>query len=190
MHRPYSKTYRIFHWAIAIAFLLLSVTIFLRLTWMNRDHMAGIMGDFLSQAGVSLPQDQLVSMAKKVRSPMWQWHMYIGYVLVGLFTLRMLPPFAKEMRLQSPLTKGLSSSDQFRLWTYLIFYVCVAISLITGLYIELGPSDFHGEVEDIHKLSLYYLVPFIVIHLAGVLLAEFTNQKGIISRVISGDRDK
>ena len=42
-------------------------------------------------------------------------------------------------------------------------------------------------MEDIHVLSIYYLVPFIIIHLTGVLWAEFTDQKGIVSRIVSGE---
>ena len=46
-----------------------------------------------------------------------------------------------------------------------------------------------GEDEfEIHELGVYYLVAFIIIHLAGVLIAEFTNQKGIISKIISGKK--
>ena len=45
-------------------------------------------------------------------------------------------------------------------------------------------------MEEIHILGIYYLVAFIVIHLAGVIIAEFTEQKGIISRIVSGTKDK
>ena len=44
----YSKIYRIIHWAIAVSFLLLLVTIFLRLTWMNKNNVAAIIQDYLS----------------------------------------------------------------------------------------------------------------------------------------------
>ena len=43
-------------------------------------------------------------------------------------------------------------------------------------------------MEEIHELSIYYLLAFIVIHFSGVLMAELGNQKGIISRVISGTK--
>lgn len=45
-------------------------------------------------------------------------------------------------------------------------------------------------MEEIHIFGIYYLIAFIVVHLAGVLLVEFTEQKGIISRIISGSEDK
>jgi cytochrome b len=94
------------------------------------------------------------------------------------------------MKIQNPLEKHLSTKEKFQKWTYIIFYICVVVSVTTGLIIELGPKDLKKSMEEIHILSIYYLIPFIIIHLAGVLIAEFTNQKGIISRIVSGWKDE
>lgn len=186
----YSKIYRIIHWAIAVSFLLLLITIFLRLTWMNKYNMAEIIENYLISTEQSLPQDQLIVLAKKIRQPMWDWHVYIGYVLVGLFSIRFLLPAFGQMKLQNPLSKNLSTKKRIQKWTYIIFYVCVMVSLVTGLIIELGPKELKKPMEEIHVLGIYYLTAFIVIHLAGVLIAEFTNEKGIVSRIVSGLKDK
>ncbi|MEQ9169548.1 MAG: cytochrome b/b6 domain-containing protein, partial [Marinoscillum sp.] len=159
----YSTTYRIIHWAIAISFLLLLITIFLRLTWMNKDNMAGIIQDYLSSnTDLTLNQEQLIVLAKRIREPMWNWHVYIGYVLVGLFVFRFAVPFLGQMKIQNPLSSILSTKEKFQMWTYIIFYACVIVSLTTGLIIELGPKEFKKSMEEIHVLSIYYLVPFIV----------------------------
>lgn len=184
----YSKTYRIIHWAIAVSFLLLLITIFLRLTWMNKYNVAGIIQDYLSGTDLVLTQDQLIALAKKIRQPMWNWHIYIGYVLVGLFSIRFILPALGHMRIQNPLTKNLSIKERFQKWAYIIFYICVATSLFTGLIIELGPKEFKKPMEEIHVLGIYYLIGFIVIHISGVLLAEFTVHKGIVSRIVSGTK--
>lgn len=186
----YSKIYRIIHWAIAVSFTLLLITIFLRLTWMNKYNMAAIIKDYLISAEQSLSQDQLIVLAKKIRQPMWSWHIYIGYVLVGLFSIRFILPGFGQMKIQNPFGKNLSTKKRIQKWTYLIFYVCVNVSLVTGLIIELGPKELKKQMEEIHVLGIYYLIAFIVIHLAGVLIAEFTDQKGIISRIVSGSKDK
>lgn len=188
MNKSYSRIYRMVHWALAISFTLLLITIFLRLTWMNKENMAGIIESFLLGTEQVLSQDQLIVLAKQIRAPMWQWHIYIGYVLVGLFVLRFTLPLFGEMKLQNPFKKGLNVKEKFHKWTYIIFYACVFISLITGLIIEWGPKEWKKSIEDIHKLSIYYLVPFIVIHITGVLIAEFTDQKGIVSRIVSGKK--
>lgn len=186
----YSKLYRIIHWAIAFSFLLLLITIFLRLTWMNKYNMAAIIQSYLSGTDQVLSQEQIIALAKKIRQPMWDWHIYIGYVLVGLFSIRFILPLFGQMKFPNPFGKHLSAKAKFQKWTYIIFYVCVVVSLTTGLIIHLGPKEFKHPTEDIHKLGIYYLTAFIVIHLAGVLRAEFTDQKGIISRIVSGSKDK
>ncbi len=182
----YSTLYRVIHWAIAISFMLLLVTIFLRLTWMNKNNVAAIIQDYLSGTDQVLSQDQLIVLAKKIRQPMWIWHIYIGYVLTGLFSLRFILPLFGRMKFQNPFVKSLTLKEKIQKWTYLIFYLCVAVSLITGLVIEFGSRDLKKPMEEIHVLSIYYLIGFIILHLGGVFIAEFTNQKGIISRIISG----
>lgn len=185
----YSKIYRIIHWAIAVTFLLLLITIFLRLTWMNKENMADIIQAYLNGTDQSLSREQLIVLAKQIRKPMWDWHIYLGYVLTGLFSLRFLLPFFGTMKFQNPLVKNLSLKQKFQKWTYIIFYVCVVISLITGLIIEFGSKDLKKPMEEIHVLGIYYLIAFIVIHLGGVIIAEFTSDKGIISRIVRGSND-
>jgi cytochrome b561 len=189
-NKKYSKIYRIVHWAIAISFTLLLITIFLRLTWMNKYNVAAIIGDYLSSTGQSLSQDQLIVLAKKIRQPMWDWHIYIGYVLVGLFSIRFMLPAFGQMKFQNPIDKKLTAKMKFQKWTYIIFYACVAVSLTTGLIIEFGAKEFKKPMEEIHELGIYYLIAFIAIHIGGVLIAEFTENKGIISRIVSGSKNK
>lgn len=184
--KSYSTTYRIIHWAIAISFMLLLLTIFLRLTWMNKEHVAQIIQEFLKTTDQTLSQDQLIVLAKQIRKPMWNWHIYLGYILVALFSVRLIVPLFGEMKFKNPLKKGLTRKEQFQFWTYLIFFLGVFISLATGLLIEFGPREFKNPIEAIHKLSIYYLVPYIIIHLGGVLLAEFSDRPGIISSIVGG----
>ena len=64
----------------------------------------------------------------------------------------------------------------------------LAQSLNNDPTIEFGPKNLKDPMEEIHVLSLYYLLGFMVLHFGGVLLAECTTQKGLISRVISGNK--
>lgn len=186
----YSKIYRITHWAIAITFLLLSVTIFLRLTWMNKYNMADIIQGYLNSTDQSLSREQIVGLAKQIRKPMWDWHIYLGYILTALFSIRFIFPVFGKMKFQNPVAKNLSLKVRFQKWTYIIFYLCVTGSLVTGLLIEWGPKDWVKSIEEVHVLSIYYLVTFIVIHVGGVLIAEFTDQKGIVSRILNGGNER
>jgi cytochrome b561 len=171
---------------IAISFLLLLLTIFLRMTWLNKSGIAAIMQEYLSGTDQVLSQDQLIALAKKIREPMWNWHIYIGYLLAGLFTIRLILAASGKMKFQNPLAGKLTVKEKFQKWTYLIFYACVLISLVTGLLIEAGPGELKKSMEGIHALGIFYLTAYIGIHLVGVIIAEFTSRKGIISEIISG----
>lgn len=189
-NRNYSRSYRIIHWAMALCMTFILITIFLRLTWMNKENVADIIQNYLATTDKSLSRAELIVLAKQIRKPMWEWHIYMGYVLTGLFCLRLILPFFNKMKFSNPFNKKLSLKVKFQYWVYLVFYVCVAISLTTGLIIKFGPKNIKDTMEDIHTLSIYYLIPFLIIHIGGVLYAELTSQSGIISRIISGKKQK
>ena len=187
--RNYSKVYRILHWLIAFSFIFLLITIFLRKTWMEKNHVAEIIQAFLADKGYpALPEDDAILLAKKIRKPMWDWHIYLGYVLTGLYCIRLAVPFFGEMKFSSPFKAGLDMKTKFQFWVYLVFYACTAVSLITGLIIEFGPKEYKKPMEEIHELSLYYLLGFMILHIGGILIAELTSDKGLVSRIISGSK--
>ncbi len=155
---------------------------------MNKDNVADIIQSYLTTTDQTLSRDQAIVLAKQIRKPMWQWHIYLGYVLTGLYAIRMALPLLGHMKFSSPFSRGLSLKVKFQYWVYLIFYGCVAVSLTTGLFIEFGPKDLKEPMEEIHILSIYYLVTFMVLHLGGVLMAEFTSDNGIISKIVSGSK--
>lgn len=187
-NRTYSLTYRLLHWAIAFTMLGILTTILLRLGWMEKNHVADIIDPYLREQGVELSRDQLLVLAKKIRKPMWDWHIYLGYVLTGLYLIRMSVPFFGEMKFSNPFIKGIDMRIRLQYATYLIFYVLVAASLSTGLIIEFGPKTLKSAMEAIHELSIYYLVAFIFLHFAGLLWAEMRHDPGIISRMISSKK--
>ena len=59
----YSKIYRIMHWAIALTFILLLITVFLRLTWLNKHNVSNIIQDYLSNNNLTLTEDQSIILA-------------------------------------------------------------------------------------------------------------------------------
>jgi len=178
---------RLIHWAIAFTFLYLLLTVLLRLGWMNKNHIGGIIQDGLAEDGVSIDKDLAGTIGKKVRRPMWHTHTIAGYVLTGLFVVRCIITYVQGQAFPSPF-KAVSVYNKFKAWVYVIFYILVAVSLGTGLIIEFGPESIHDSSEEIHKLSLYYMVTFIAVHVTGVIIADGTKDRGIISKIISGDR--
>lgn len=172
---------------MATCLILLLFTIFLRMTWLNKHHVAEIMGAELSKNDVQLTEETLVKMAKKIRQPMWDWHLYLGYALFVIYLFRMTLPFVgKQMPFPNPFNKKLTKGIRFKKAVYLVFYLFLLISLVTGVVIVWGPKSTKHLMEEIHELSIYYLLGFMTIHLAGIFYTEFTQDKGLISRIISG----
>lgn len=182
--RPYNRIFRIMHWAIALCMIFLLITIFLRMYWMEKNHVAAIMDTNLRALDVTLSQEQLIKIAKQIRKPMWDWHVYIGYVLIGLYAIRMSLPYFGEMKFLNPF-KAITLKRKIHSWAYILFYIGVGISLVTGFFIENGPADWKSGLESVHTLALYYLLPFIFVHFIGIFLAERGPDKGLVSRMIS-----
>lgn len=179
---------RLLHWAIAITFLYIMLTVLLRMGWMNKGSMGTIIKENLSEQNISIKQDDAFAIAKKVRKPMWKTHTIAGYVLVGLFVLRMILTWVQGAGFVNPLKKGISQYEKFKSWVYVVFYLLLGASLFTGLMMEFGPESLEHTMEDIHVLSLYYSIAFILLHTVGVLMADAGRERGIISKIISGDR--
>jgi len=183
MKTSYTLTDRMLHWALAFAILFILLTVFLRLNWMEKNHVAGILIDKLSALDITISKDQAIKIAKQIRKPMFDWHIYVGYFAAGVFVLRMLFHI-KNKKSFSPVT----SREKFQLWVYRIFYALLGTTLITGLLIKFGPNSIHKLAEDIHKLTLYYMIAFLVLHFGGILLAELGSKKGIVSKMIGGEK--
>lgn len=191
VHKPYSRSLRVTHWLIAGVFLFIMLTIFLRQQWMNKDQMGDILNADLARKNIFLSKEVTSKMGKSIRAPMWQWHQVAGYILLALYIIRMIILRMEGATFSNPFKKGLSQKDRLKSAVYLLFYLCFGASLITGLLIVWGPRDWqrlHRVVVDIHIQSMYYAVAFVIIHLGGLVLAELTSNRGIISRMIHGGR--
>jgi len=183
MKTSYTLFDRILHWALAFAILFILLTVFLRLNWMEKNHVGGILMENLSALDIEITKDQAIKIAKQIRKPMFDWHLTIGYIATGIFVLRMIfHSFNKKN--YNPV----STKEKFQVWVYRVFYFLLGITLISGLLIKFGPDSIYKITEDIHKLTLYYIIPFLILHFVGIILAEFGSKKGIVSKMIGGDK--
>ena len=184
MKKSYTFFDRLLHWILAFSILFILLTVFLRLNWMEKNHVAAILTDNLSALDLEITKEQAIKIAKQIRKPMFDWHIYIGYVAAGAFALRMIFHMFNKKN-YNPIT----STEKFQVWVYRIFYVLLALTLITGLLIKFGPDSIHKTTEDIHKLTLYYIIPFLILHFTGIIIAELGSKKGIVSKMIGGDNE-
>ena len=70
-----------------------------------------------------------------------------------------------------------------------LLYALLLVMVLTGLSLAFEDIGFlkpyqHG-IKKIHSLGMYLVLIFIIVHLAGVFLAERKNSKGIVSDMIN-----
>lgn len=187
IEKRFNLASRVIHWAIAFAIMFLLLTVFLRLGWMNKDAMGDILREALQKKGIDLSKADAAAIGKEIRRPMWRYHVLTGYVLIGLYLIRMGITFIQGIAFKNPLSKQTSAKDKFKSWLYIIFYVLFATSLITGFMVVNGPKETKEIMEAIHVKSLYYMILFIIVHIGGVLLADMGSEPGIVSKMIRGN---
>ncbi len=153
---------------------------------MGKNQMVGIMEKEISETALS--KEQMVTIAKAIREPMWQWHVIFAHVVIFAFLIRIIYMLAQGIRFPNPFKTGISVKEKLQGFTYIYFYFFVLVSAITGISLRLGLfAAWKDIIESIHKLGIYWFPIFILLHLAGVLRAEFSNKKGIVSKMISGE---
>jgi cytochrome b561 len=185
-NKNFSFTHRLLHWLIAFSILFMMLTVFLRLTWLEKNNVAAILQDNLKALNISLNHDDAIKIAKQIRKPMWDWHIYTGYFLIGLYVLRLINLYFSGIKFPNPFHRASNLKQKIQGWTYIIFYFLMGISLITGFFIVNGSPDYKDFLESIHVQSIYYVVLFIIMHMAGLVISELSNGKGIVSKMIYG----
>lgn len=187
--KKFNLANRLIHWGIALTVAFLLLTVFLRLGWMNKDSIGTVLRENLAKQGISISQADAAKIGKEIRMPMWQYHVLTGYVLIALYFLKGLITMVQGISFKNPFSKSTLVKDKFKSWLYIIFYILFATSLFTGFMIVNGPKDLKDIMEATHVKSLYYMVTFIVIHIGGVLLADMGSEPGIISKIVSGEKE-
>lgn len=184
MQTKFNVFHRILHWLIALAMPVLYITGFLRMYWMNKNHIVGI----IESRTESLSKEQITDIATTIRAPMWQWHEIFAYVMIFAFVVRIVFMLAKGIRFPNPFKKSQSMKERMQGLTYLYFYFFVFISALTGICIKYNLfSPNQDTIEAVHKWGIYWFPIFIVLHVIGIVGAELTDKKGITSKMIGGD---
>ncbi|HRN56686.1 MAG TPA: cytochrome b/b6 domain-containing protein [Agriterribacter sp.] len=185
----YTRAHRILHWLIAFTFLYILLTVWLRMDWMNKNNVGKIVADSLEKQHIHLSDEVAANIGRSVRRPMWDTHIYAGYVLLFLYIVRLVVMRIEGSVFSNPFSRKITNKERFRSAVYLVFYICLGTSLLTGGYIALIGKTYpsvYKAMKAVHVQSLYYSLAFIFLHLGGLVLAELGAGKGIISRMIHG----
>lgn len=173
----YSLIERVLHWLIALVMIVILLTVFLRVNWLNKHVVGEIIRTKLLDQDIRITEMEGVQVAKAIRQPMWDWHIYMGYVLTGLYALRLIL-FAKKNRLfEILLSRKENLYSKAKVWMYMGFYVCLGITLVTGLFLVWGSCTFKHSLENIREVAIYWSLLFMVLHIGGLLIACFNKEK-------------
>lgn len=184
-NNKFSILHRILHWTIAIAMPILFITGFLRMYWMNKNGIVSIIES--KTASSPLSKEVMSDIAKTIREPMWEWHEIFANVMVAAFSIRIIYMLIKGIRFPNPFNKISTLKEKLQGFVYLYFYIFVFISAFTGICIQYEfLTAYEDQIEMVHKWGLYWFPIFIILHLAGIVIAENSNKKGIASKMIGG----
>ncbi len=185
----YSISFRIWHWLHALVILGLLGTVFLRKTFLSWRTNSELIVDKLFDMEIEISAIQAKVLAKAIRAGMWEWHIILGYALTFLILFRIYL-FFKD----SSIREGFSSLTLHKKAVHLSYYIIYATLIfmtisgfIIHFYQDLGLlKDTSHDIKEIHELTFYIIMYFVPLHIAGVIIAENRDEKGLISSMING----
>ena len=150
----------------------------------------------LQKKGAIITVDQAKVVAKLYTHKLWDWHVYFGYVLSGLFLCRLILEYfqlaedkffsiLKTTRRYFKEQKENAKEMQHYLivrFIYFLFYLDLTLMVVTGLFIEFSDDypdmkPIRSFVKDVHNVGMYIMLGFIVLHLGGLFLREIKKMK-------------
>lgn len=203
--KKYSTGLRLWHWLNAIVISGSLITVLINSTILKSRQRAPLVQSELNKNGGNVTLDQARAAVHVLSDKVWDVHMYFGYGLVALFIFRLIAEFFQlaDQRFTKKLKKALQQFKTIKQERetakhalvvkaiYIVFYLLLVIMVITGLCLAFDdglafPQAVQHDIKEIHGFCMYPILAFIVIHLAGVLLAERKDGKGIVSDMING----
>jgi len=190
--KKWSLSFRIWHWLHAFVVLGLLATVFLRKTFLSWRANSEILTTQLSTMNMDITVEQAKFLAKAVRAPMWEWHILLGYALTVLVVYRAVlffSPSGKQNYLDirsASLHKKMVKLGYIGIYSILLSMTLSGLSMTFKEELGLIKTTVH-DIKEIHELVFNLVWIFVVMHIAGVVVAENTDEKGLVSEMISGE---
>jgi Ni/Fe-hydrogenase 1 B-type cytochrome subunit len=202
-----SGALRLWHWVNAVVITGSLLTVLLNSTLLNTHSNAVLIKNQLHDAGTTVTTRQARSVAHELSDKVWAVHTYFGYTLAALVLFRLLLEFFQVAdqkflrKIKSAYIKYNSIKQERELarhefWVktlYAAFYLMILTMAVTGLCLafedDVPALKAIGAFRQIHAFTMYLIIAFIVLHIAGVFLAERKDSPGIVSDMINGGRE-
>jgi len=189
--QKWSLSFRLWHWIHATVILGLLGTVFLRKTFLSWRTNSEIIVTKLTEQGIDVTAEEAKAVAKAIRAPMWDWHIILGYGLAALVIWRIALFFTDSGKRSYQNFKQDSLHKKIVKVGYIVIYAVIAFMAVSGLVIHfyeaLGlTKDTAHDIKEMHELLYNALLIFVPLHIAGVFVADATEEKGIVSDMING----
>ena len=183
--------FRIWHWLNAVAIFGLLATTLLRKTFLSYKTNSLVIKEKLSEINIDITVEQAKVIAKAIRVPMWEWHYIFGFMLVALMVYRIYIAFSdSEYKLFDKNSLKFEKNAIVDL-THSFIYLFITIMSITGLilYFKLGLSkEILHSFKEFHELLMFAFAFFVPLHIVGVIFADIKEEKGVISKMVNGEK--
>ncbi len=203
--KDYRAPLRIWHWANATLISLQLMTILFQKVIVQAKTAV----PELQSAGKEVSVPQARELAHIISERIWAWHIYFGWALVALWVFRLglqltgpselrfsarLMEILRRYRLAPPAEKGKAGKILFAKSTYALFYLFITIMVATGLIMIYEDVSWlkgiHNVAKETHNVTMFLIIGFIVLHVAGVVWAENKEDHGLVSRMVGGEAPK
>jgi Ni/Fe-hydrogenase 1 B-type cytochrome subunit len=200
----YTLAIRIWHWLTFLTITASIIMVILASTMFTMKGNIPVVQQQVQQKGGTLSTDQARAVAHEYSDKLWMTHKYIGFGLCFLLLCRIIieAAYSRERRLANKIRKALTFKTQNDIqrydrrhyiwvkWGYVIFYFLFLVMALTGLGLAFEEvpafSSIHKSLAGIHKVVQFLIYGYIFFHIAGVIRADVTDNKGIVSRMING----
>ena len=205
--QEHSVMIRVWHW---LTFIIISgsmITVLINSTMTNQRKNIPMVQEQLKSRDIVVTEDQAFAVTREYEDKFWGVHKLLGYCLAFLLISRIIIELTQpgEEKIKSRIKNALLLSGKkdgdwknYRhylvvKYTYLLFYLLLFCMAVTGLCMAFGrdlgiPREIGRTLREIHSFGQYLMYGFIFIHLGGVLIAENTNNKGLVSGMINGNK--
>lgn len=193
MMKKYDGIFRSWHWLNAMLMFALFITVLLRETFLNKHSVAQIIAEKLNALSIHIDNSQAILIAKAIREPMWQWHIYLGLGIFALLIVRLFLFQTISGKINYTHLKE-NTTHKFAVKVgYLVIYVAIFVVSITGIVIAypdtVGISkEFAHNFKELHEVASAIITIFTPLHIIGVVIAENKGEKNIVSDMINGGR--
>ena len=203
---PHSAAIRIWHWTLFLFVSASFVTVLLASTIFRTRNTTAMVANELQAKGATINKDQARAVAHAYSDKLWDIHKWLGFGICLLVLTRIIieltGPRPERLSLQLKNALKLKPTDrqsktQLQQYIqvkriYVVFYAALLLMALTGLGLafEDVPAlrTAHSAIKQLHGFLQWVIYGFVLIHLAGVILADLGTHKGLVSRMINGKK--